>query len=98
MSQYNHYDLVRKPIITEKSTMLSELGKYTFEVAVSADKTSIKKAVEAIFDVKVEKVNVLNVQGKSKRFRGTIGKRSDWKKAVVTLAKGSTIDFTGMVK
>lgn len=78
--------------------MLSELGKYTFEVAVSADKTSIKKAVEAIFDVKVEKVNVLNVQGKSKRFRGTIGKRSDWKKAVVTLAKGSTIDFTGMVK
>lgn len=98
MSARNHYDIIRKPIITEKSTMLSEHGKYSFQVDCDADKSSIKNAIESIFGVKVAKVNVLNVKGKTKRFRGTMGKRADWKKAVVTLVEGNTIDLTGMVK
>ena len=87
------YDLIRRPIITEKSTILTEQGKYIFEVAFAANKPSIKKAIEQIFNVKVSGVNVLNQKGKVKKFKGVIGRRSDIKKAIVTLDKGYTIDL-----
>lgn len=98
MSNYKYYDLIRKPIITEKTAILSELNKFTFEVLRSAEKPVIKKAVEEIFSVKVKKINIINVKGKVKRFKGRVGKQSDVKKAVVTLEKDYTIDFTGGVK
>ena len=90
-----HYDLIRKPIITEKTTFLSEQNKYTFRVLPSATKETIKAAIEHIFSVKVKKINILNVEGKRKRFKGREGCRSDFKKAIVTLEQNYTIDFTG---
>jgi large subunit ribosomal protein L23 len=98
MLNYNLYDVIRNPIITEKTTMISEYRKYTFEVAKAADKVLVKKAVEAIFGVKVEKVNMLNVKGKVKRFKGRLGRTSDFKKAIVTLEQNQTIDLAGGVK
>lgn len=95
---YNLYDVIRSPIITEKSTMISEYRKYTFKVLPGADKTLVKKAVESIFGVKVQKVNMLNINGKIKRFKGLLGKQSDLKKAVVTLEKDQIIDLAGGVK
>jgi large subunit ribosomal protein L23 len=92
------YDLIKSPIITEKSTILGEQVKYVFEVDPAADKPSVKKAIEEIFSVKVKSVNVLNQKGKTKRFRGFMGRRSDVKKAVVTLEKDHTIDLAGGVK
>lgn len=92
------YDLIKKPIITEKSTILGEQNKYVFEVLPSANKQSLKKAVEEIFNVKVKAVNVLNQKGKVKKFKGVTGRRSDVKKAIVTLEKDYTIDFAGGVK
>jgi large subunit ribosomal protein L23 len=89
------YDLIRNPIITEKSNFLGDLRKYVFEVARNAEKPSIKKAIEEIFAVKVKSVNVLNQKGKEKKFKGVLGRRSDIKKALVTLEKDYTIDFTG---
>lgn len=89
------YDLIRKPVITEKSTMLSEHGKYTFKVSVVATKEEIKIAVEHIFAVKVCAVNVLNADRKKKRFKGREGYRAAFKKAVVTLEQGHNIDFNG---
>lgn len=94
MAQEAHYDIVRNPIVTEKSTMGSEFNQVTFRVAIDATKPQIKSAVEALFDVKVEKVNTLVTKGKTKRFRGRPGRRSDVKKAIVTLAEGQSIDFT----
>lgn len=96
--EYNHFKLIHKPIITEKSTILSESGKYLFKVGKEANKQSIKSAIEHIFNVEVEKINVLVNKGKMKRFKGNIGFRSDNKKAIVTLKKGFTIDYTGGVK
>jgi len=93
-----YYDLIRKPIITEKSTTLSEQNKFTFEVARIAEKPAIKIAIETIFDVKVSKINILNVKGKAKRFKGRLGRQSDTKKAIITLEKEYTIDLTGGVK
>lgn len=95
MISANKYDIIRKPLITEKSTVLGELGKYVFEVEKSAEKALIKKAIEEIFTVKVKSVNILNQKGKKKRFKGVMGRRSDVKKAMVTLEKDYTIDFTG---
>lgn len=92
------YDLIKKPIITEKSTILGEQNKYVFEVLPSANKQSLKKTVEEIFNVKVKAVNVLNQKGKVKKFKGVTGRRSDVKKAIVTLEKDYTIDFAGGVK
>lgn len=92
------YDLIRKPIITEKSTFLGEGGKYVFEVAANAEKSMIRKAIEQIFTVKVKAVNVINQIGKKKRFKGVMGCRSDVKKAIVTLEKDNTIDLAGGVK
>jgi large subunit ribosomal protein L23 len=88
------YDVILSPVITEKATMLSENNKVVFKVARDATKPQIKEAVEKLFDVKVEAVNTLVRKGKTKRFRGTIGRQSDVKKAIVTLAAGQTIDVT----
>ena len=88
------YDVIRKPIITEKSTMASENGAVVFEVAMSANKPAIKDAVEALFGVKVKAVNTVVSKGKVKKFRGRPGKRRDVKKAYVTLAEGNTIDVS----
>ena len=89
-----HYDVVRAPVITEKATLLSEHNKVVFRVADDASKDEIAAAIEALFNVKVVKVNTLNVKGKTKRFRGIKGRRSDVKKAIVTLAEGQSIDVT----
>ena len=94
------YDIIKRPIITEQSMEQTEMKRYTFEVAKSANKIEIAKAVEEIFGVKVVKVNTLNVQGKEKRTGAyPKGRRPSWKKAVVTLSEDSkTIEFfEGMV-
>ena len=88
------YDVIRKPIITEKSTMASENGAVVFEVAMASNKPQIKEAVEALFGVKVKAVNTTITKGKTKRFRGRPGKRRDVKKAYVTLMEGNTIDVS----
>ncbi|MEL7027045.1 MAG: 50S ribosomal protein L23 [Pseudomonadota bacterium] len=89
-----HYDVIRKPIITEKATMASENGAVVFEVAPEANKPQIKAAVEELFGVKVKAVNTTITKGKTKRFRGQLGKRKDVKKAYVTLEEGNTIDVS----
>jgi large subunit ribosomal protein L23 len=89
-----HYDVIRKPVITEKATMASDSGAVVFEVAMSAAKPQIKEAVEALFGVKVKAVNTTITKGKVKRFRGQLGKRNAVKKAYVTLEEGNTIDVT----
>ena len=89
-----HYDVVLSPHITEKSTMLSEHNAVVFKVATGASKPEIKEAVEALFNVKVTGVNTVRVKGKTKAFRGKPYKRSDYKKAIVTLAEGQQIDIT----
>lgn len=86
------YDVISSPVVTEKSTMGSEYGQVTFRVPKTATKPQIKAAVEVLFDVKVKRVNTLIQKGKNKRFKGVIGRRSDVKKAVVTLEDGQTID------
>ena len=88
------YDTLIRPVITEKSMVSSEAGKVVFIVPLSATKDSVKAAVEAIFNVKVNKVNTIKQFGKAKSFRGHIGHRSDYKKAIVTLADGQNIDVT----
>ncbi len=93
----SYYDTITAPLITEKSTLLAEENKVVFEVPLTATKSEIKDAVEALFKVDVTKVNTLRVKGKTKRFRGIVGRRSDWKKAVVTLKDGQSIDIaTGL--
>ena len=89
-----HYDTILAPVITEKATLLSEHNKVVFRVAADATKDEIAHAVEALFKVNVTKVNTLNVKGKTKRFRGRLGRRNDVKKAIVTLAEGQSIDVT----
>jgi large subunit ribosomal protein L23 len=89
-----HYDLIRKPIITEKATLASEGGAVVFEVAMDATKPAIKEAIETLFSVKVKAVNTTITKGKTKRFRGRPGTRRDVKKAYVTLVEGNTIDVT----
>ncbi|NKX45415.1 50S ribosomal protein L23 [Roseicyclus persicicus] len=90
----DHYDVIRKPIITEKTTMASENGAVVFEVAIDANKPQIKAAVEEVFGVKVKAVNTVVTKGKVKRFRGRPGTRKDIKKAYVTLEEGNTIDVS----
>ncbi len=90
----NHYDVVLAPIITEKSTMLSEHNAVVFKVSNDATKPQIKAAVEALFKVDVTGVNTLNQKGKTKRWKGRPYTRSDVKKAIVTLAEGQSIDVT----
>ena len=89
-----HYDTILSPVITEKATLLSEHNKVVFRVAKDASKDEIAAAVEELFKVTVTKVNTLVTKGKTKRFRGIMGRRSDVKKAIVTLAEGQSIDVT----
>ena len=88
------YQLVVAPVITEKATVLNETGQVTFKVTLDATKPEIKIAVEKLFGVNVTAVNTVVVKGKAKRFRGRPGQRSDWKKAIVSLAEGQSIDLT----
>jgi large subunit ribosomal protein L23 len=94
MATARHYDTIIAPVITEKATVLTELNKVVFEVAKDATKDEIAAAVEELFKVRVVKVNTLITKGKTKRFRGILGKRSDIKKAIVTLQEGQTIDIS----
>ena len=92
-----HYDTIVSPIITEKATYLSEQNKVVFQVAKDATKAEIADAIQELFKVQVVKVNTLVVKGKTKRWRGRLGRRSDVKKAIVTLAEGQSIDVaTGL--
>lgn len=96
-SKTAHYDAILRPVITEKSTIISEHNQVIFEVPLSASKTEIKEAVETLFKVSVTAVNTMRQKGKTKRFRGIAGRRSDVKKAVVTLKDGDSIDIaTGL--
>jgi large subunit ribosomal protein L23 len=89
-----HYDVIKSPVITEKATLLSEHNKVVFQVSMDSTKDEIATAVEELFKVQVLKVNTLITKGKTKRFRGIMGRRSDVKKAIVTLAEGQSIDVT----
>jgi large subunit ribosomal protein L23 len=88
------FDVILAPVITEKATILSEQNKVVFRVAMDSTKDEIARAVEGLFSVQVLKVNTLITKGKTKRFRGRLGVRSDVKKAIVTLAEGQSIDVT----
>lgn len=92
------YDVLIAPHNTEKATVIAEMGKYIFKVSKDSNSAMIKEAVEKVFDTKVSKINIINVEGKSKVFKGRKGKRSDYKKAIVTLQKGKTIDLSAGVK
>ena len=89
----DYTDIIYSPVITEKSAYAAENGVYTFKVAGSANKTQIKKAIEEAFGVKVEKVNTLNTKSKKKRVGRYTGKTKTYKKAIVTLASGQSIEF-----
>ncbi len=97
LSSERMYALIRSPIITEKSTRISESNQVAFRVPLDATKPEIKAAVEGIFKVKVEGVNTLRQKGKTKKFRGRTGRRVDVKKAMVQLAEGQSIDVTGTI-
>ena len=96
ISRVAAYDTILRPIITEKATTANENGQVTFAVAISATKPQIKAAVELLFNVKVMSVNTIVQKGKTKTFRGRAGRRSDMKKAMVTLAEGQNIDLMGV--
>ncbi len=94
MATARHYDIILSPVITEKATLLTEQNKVVFQVAKDSTKDEIAAAVEELFKVRVIKVNTLITKGKTKRFRGILGRRSDVKKAIVTLQEGQTIDIS----
>ena len=94
MSKFSNYDIIRSPVVTEKSTLASEHGQIVFDVAIDATKSDIKAAVEGLFSVKVKAVNTLVRKGKQKRFRNVLGVRNDTKKAIVTLVDGQSIDIS----
>ena len=84
-------EILKRPMVTEKSTLMQEQGRYTFEVATTATKHQIKWAVQQAFDVKVIKVNTMNIRGKTKKFGPKVTRKPSWKKAIVSLAPGNTI-------
>ena len=88
------YQVILSPLVTEKSTQMSEYNKIVFSVPLGASKFDVKSSIEKIFSVKVKSVNTILLKGKVKRFKGILGKRSDTKKAIVTLAAGNTIDLS----
>lgn len=88
------YDVIERPVITEKATLVQEHNQVTFRVRMTATKPEIRSAVEELFGVKVKAVNTIRQQGKTKRWRGRPGRRSDYKKAIVTLEEGHSIDVT----
>lgn len=94
LSRERMYQTILSPLVTEKATAMSERNQVAFRVALESTKPEIKAAVEGLFNVKVLAVNTLVVKGKTKRFRGRVGRRSDWKKAMVRLAEGQSIDLT----
>ena len=94
MNKLSAYDIVRNPVVTEKSTLASENNQVVFDVAIDANKTEIKAAVEQLFSVKVKAVNTSIRKGKVKRFRQELGTRKDVKKAIVTLVDGQSIDIS----
>lgn len=94
ISREQMYQTILSPLVTEKATTLSEKSQIVFKVPLTATKPAIKQAVEGLFGVTVRAVNTIVVKGKTKRFRGRPGMRSDWKKAVVTLTEGQSIDLT----
>ena len=94
MTKFSNYDIIRSPVVTEKSTLASEHGKVVFDVAIDATKLQIKEAVEGLFQVKVKDVNTLIRKGKVKRFRNVKGVRNNVKKAIVTLVDGQSIDIS----
>ena len=96
MNDAKVYSVIRAPRVSEKTVRGQEHNQYAFEVATDATKADIKTAVEKIFDVKVESVNVVNVKGKNKAFRYRNGRRGDWRKAYVKLAEGQSIDVTAV--
>ena len=97
MSENKAYQVILNPLVTEKSTQQSEFNKVVFSVPVNATKLEIKTSVEKIFSVKVKAVNTILLKGKVKRFKGVSGRRSDTKKAIITLAPGNTIDLSAGV-
>ena len=97
MNKIHLYDKIISPIVTEKSTLLLENNQVVFLVDINSNKIDIKKSIELIFGVKVSAVNVIKVKGKTKRFKGTLGKRSDYKKAIISLPDGQSIDLSAGV-
>ena len=93
----NLYDIIKFPVVTEKSTKISENNQFVFKVSLDSSKYEIKNAIEKVFKVKVKSVNTIKNKGKKKVFKGTKGKRSDFKKAIITLVKGETLDYSGGV-
>ena len=98
LSSEKIFEIIRNPLVSEKSTFVSQFNYYVFKVSPKSNKIEIKQAVEKLFNVKVLSVNTLNQKGKTKRFRNIKGRRSDYKKAFVKLADGNTIDTTVEVK
>jgi large subunit ribosomal protein L23 len=94
LTRQQMYDIIRSPVITEKATNVSEHNQVVFRVPLTATKRQVKAAVEGLFNVNVKAVNTIRVMGKMKRFRGRLGQRPDYKKAVVTLREGQRIDVT----
>ncbi len=89
------FSIIKRPVVTEKTTLGADLQQYVFEVSLEANKHQIRSAIESLFDVHVTKVRTAVMQGKRKRFGRNMGKRSNWKKAVVTLRDGESIEFYG---
>ena len=98
MSEERAINVIKKPMMTEKSTNLNQFNQYSFIVSNDSNSFEIKKAIEQIFKVKVTKVNTANIRGKRKSFKGNIGYKKDLKKAIVTLAEGNTIDTSLEIK
>ena len=97
LTQNKAYQILLNPLVTEKSTQQSEFNKMVFSVPVNATKLEVKSSIEKIFSVKVKSVNTILLKGKLKRFKGVVGRRSNTKKAIVTLAPGNTIDLSAGV-
>ena len=94
LSKEKAFNVILKPVVTEKSTILSENNQIVFLVNINSNKIDIKKSIELIYGVKVNSVNIIRVKGKTKVFKGKIGKRSDYKKAIISLPKGQSIDLS----
>ena len=98
ISEERAFNIIKKPMMTEKSTNLNQFNQYSFIVSKDSNSFEIKSAIEKIFKVKVTKVNTSNVRGKLKSFKGNLGYKNDFKKAIVTLAEGNTIDSALVIK
>ena len=95
MVMNNLYNIVIAPIITEKATKISEKNQYVFKVKIDSNKREIKKAIEKLFKVKIKTIKTIKIKGKNKIFKGTKGRRSDYKKAIICLNKGENLDYSG---